>query len=427
VTELRPTVPPAVRWIARTLEGAGYETWAVGGAVRDALLGQPTKDWDLATRATPAQMRKVFRRTVPIGIEHGTVGVLSRDGTLYEVTTFRRDVETDGRHAIVEFADSIEDDLSRRDFTINAIAWHPIREEAYDPFDGARDLERRRLTTVGVPEERFREDYLRILRGLRFAGRFGLEIEEETWSALCELVVHLPSLSAERVRDELLKVVGDDEHPIRALELYGASGALRVLYAELDAVRLEEGEAQPPWPHTLATVAALPRYRSDLRLAALMRPLAPAAAAAVLSRLRLSNALTDQIAGWAAATPMPTGDSDDAAARRWLSAHGPDRLAPLARLELAGAQAGAEATSASGVVQSWTRLRHIRRSAPPLSVDDLALDGRELIRLGLKPGPEFGRILEGLLDWVLDDPARNDAQTLEQRVLQMVHEESGGV
>ena len=125
----RPSAPPAVRWVARTLEEAGHETWAVGGAVRDVLLGRPAGDWDLATHATPKEVRRLFKRTVPLGIEHGTVGVLARDGTMYEVTTFRRDVETDGRHAVVSFAETIQEDLARRDFTVNAIAWHPLREE----------------------------------------------------------------------------------------------------------------------------------------------------------------------------------------------------------------------------------------------------------------------------------------------------------
>ncbi|SVE33298.1 uncharacterized protein METZ01_LOCUS486152, partial [marine metagenome] len=155
------SAPQAVHWIVQELDKAGYETWAVGGAVRDMLLGRPSSDWDLATSARPEQVQKVFRRTVSLGVEHGTVGVLSRNGTLYEVTTFRRDVETDGRHAVVSFADTIEEDLARRDFTINAVAWHPLRANLVDPFGGMGDLQERVLRTVGVPEERFREDYLR--------------------------------------------------------------------------------------------------------------------------------------------------------------------------------------------------------------------------------------------------------------------------
>lgn len=410
-----PEAPPAVRWITRTLEEAGYETWAVGGAVRDALAGRPSGDWDLATRARPATVRSLFRRTVPIGIEHGTVGVLARDGTLFEVTTFRKDVETDGRHAVVEFAATLEEDLARRDFTINAVAWHPLREAIFDPFEGLEDLERGVLRTVGTASERFREDYLRILRALRFAGRFGLEIEEETWAAAQALIEHLTKLSPERIREELMKVLGDDPSPARALRLYGDSGALRVLYPELDAVRRQDPDA---WDRRLAVIEALPAGRADLRLAALLRGLAGQAVAAVLVRLRLSNRMTDDVAHLAGAEPMPDADAPDADVRRWLSRHGPERLNPLARLELADARTvGDERCRA--VVDAWRRARDVLRTGPPLALSDLALDGRGLIALGMKPGPRFGDILEELLAWVLEDPERNRADVLEEKALEV--------
>ncbi|HMB69698.1 MAG TPA: CCA tRNA nucleotidyltransferase, partial [bacterium] len=228
-------VPGPVRWIVRTLEEADYETWTVGGAVRDAVAGRPSDDWDLATRATPEEVRRIFRRTVPVGIEHGTVGVLARDGTLYEVTTFRRDVETFGRHAVVAFAETLAEDLDRRDFTINALAWHPLRNELFDPHDGAGDLRRGVLRTVGAPAERFAEDYLRVLRALRFAGRFGMAIEPSTWDALTAAVPHLYVLSPERVREELWKVLEGKEPPSRPLELYRRSGALAMVAPEIAA------------------------------------------------------------------------------------------------------------------------------------------------------------------------------------------------
>lgn len=299
--------PPAVRWITRTLEDAGYETWAVGGAVRDALLGRPSGDWDLATRAAPGQIRKLFRRTVPIGIEHGTVGILARDGVMYEVTTFRKDVETDGRHAVVEFAERVEDDLARRDFTVNAIAWHALREELFDPFGGAADLRRGLLRTVGDPTDRFREDYLRVLRALRFAGRFELDIDPETWAAARELSGHLGRLSPERVREELFKVLGSDPRPSRSLALYAGSGALATLYPELESWKIDHEAA---WSRRLVAVDSLPVGRPELRLASLLRGLDREAVAAVLVRLRLSNRLTDEIAHLAGAHPMPAPDAE---------------------------------------------------------------------------------------------------------------------
>ena len=415
-----PSAPRAVLWIAHTLEDAGFETWAVGGAVRDVLLGLPAGDWDLTTRARPDDVRRLFRRTVPIGIEHGTVGVLSDEGTMYEVTTFRRDVETDGRHAVVAFADRVEDDLARRDFTLNAIAWHPLRRELLDPFGGARDLEAGILRSVGVAAERFAEDWLRILRALRFAGRFSLHIEEETWRAIQASAGMLPTLSAERIREELLKVLDADAHPSVPLDLYRESGALRVLYPELEALA---GGDPGAWAHVLATLDVLPRKRPLLRLAALLHPLGDREAAQILMRLKLSNVQVDQTALRAAAPPLPSAGAPAAEVRRWLSRVGTPHLPAVARLELARARAG-EATEQAGtvrtpqdVVHAWRSARAVRAQRPPLSVGDLAFDGRGLIRLGLRPGPGFGRILDALLDWVLEDPDRNRTELLAERAL----------
>jgi tRNA nucleotidyltransferase (CCA-adding enzyme) len=197
-----PVLPDEVLEIARTLESAGYEAWCVGGALRDALLGHPHSDYDFATSATPAQVMTLFRHTAPVGEKYGTVGVLDRRRVLHEVTTFRRDVTTDGRHAVVAYGVSLDEDLARRDFTINAIAYHPLRREWHDPFGGRSDLDRRIVRAVGDPTQRFREDYLRILRCLRFAARCGFAIEPATWAAAVEAGPGLAQLSAERVRDE---------------------------------------------------------------------------------------------------------------------------------------------------------------------------------------------------------------------------------
>jgi tRNA nucleotidyltransferase/poly(A) polymerase len=437
----RPSAPPDVLEIARTLQKAGHDTWAVGGAVRDVLMGRPAGDWDLATSARPKEVRRIFRRTVPLGVEHGTVGVLSRSGTMYEVTTFRRDVETDGRHAVVAFADTIEEDLTRRDFTVNSIAWHPLREELLDPFAGFADMQAHILRTVGAPEERFREDYLRILRALRFAGLFGFEIEGATWRSLCGLVEHLRVLSAERIRDELMKVLDADPAPARSLELYARSGALGALYPELDALRSsaprpgsagdagssQAGGEASAWSLSVATVQELPRRRPFLRLAALVRALEPKDVAAMLIRLRFSNAQVDETARRAGAEPLPSPDAEDRAFREWLSATGPGRLAAVARLDLARARAESRlflADRVDAVITSWRRARKIRAERPPLDVGTLELDGRGLIQLGLRPGPHFGRILDGLLTWVLDDPARNRRELLEKRALELAAEEA---
>ncbi len=448
-------VPRAVRWIVARLEEEGYETWAVGGAVRDALRGRPSQDWDLATRAPPEEVRRIFPRTVPVGVEHGTVGVLTREGALYEVTTFRRDVETFGRHAVVAFAETLEEDLQRRDFTINALAWHPLREELRDPHGGARDLQVRVLRTVGDPADRFAEDYLRVLRALRFAGRFGLEITGETWRALRDAASQLGILSPERIREELWKVLSGDPTPGRTLELYRRSGALAVSYPELARVAGAGAEGAPEWTHTLSVVGEILPHRTSLRVAVLLGDLGTPApteedpplprshgpardvnrlramvrAAALLMRLRHSNLQVETISGLVGAGPeLPSEEGHPAEVRRWLSRVGRERVPDLVRWAAAEARMergkGGEA-GRSDVVASWHRIRAAARSGHPLTVGDLAVNGRDLIRLGLRPGPQFGDILEVLLERVLHEPGKNRPEVLEEWALELASKMEG--
>ncbi len=432
-----PKAPANVRWVTRTLEEAGYETWAVGGAIRNTLLGVSSGDWDLATRARPEVVRGLFPRTIPVGIEHGTVGVLTREGTLLEVTTFRRDVETFGRKAVVEFADTLNEDLSRRDFTVNAIAWHPLREEFRDPFRGRQDLERGILQTVGDPGERFSEDYLRVLRGLRFSSRFRFRLQEETWTALCASAGELGILSPERVREELMKVLSDDPRPSGALALYQASGVLGSLYPELAAVEghPRPGSGEDCWVHTLLLLDAIPASRPLLRLVALFHGLGiptqgppreePLAirgrdrGAALMIRFRFSNAEIRDVTGLLQAGPEPpVALTDPSALRRWLHEVGPERLPWLGRLWLAKARLDRLrwGRDPDPTLRLLARLRKEVRSGAPLKLEDLAVNGRDLIALGLRPGPRFGEILEGLMGQVLEDPSLNGRDILLDRI-----------
>ena len=426
--------PDAVTDIAQKLEKAGYETWAVGGAVRDALLGYRVADWDLTTRATPAQVRKVFKRTVPIGIEHGTVGVLAKDGVMYEVTTFRRDVETFGRHAVVEFADTVEEDLARRDFTFNAIAWHPLTNELRDPYHGFDDLRQALLRTVGVPQERFAEDYLRVLRALRFAGHFVLTIDPPTWKALRNASTFLPHLSAERVREELWKVFTKTRHASATLKLYADADVLRVLYPEVQAVAdLEAETGAPLWTHTLAAIDTVPVTRPVLRCALLLHAVgAPTAkvkdlrgqwrfigheilgartAEEVLRRLRASNADIEHIQHLVhMQSELFPPDASDAVVRRWLVQMGTANVNDFFRFRIAHARG--TGSDGADLVERWRHAHRIMLQHPPLTSGQLAINGRDLKALGLEPGPRFGEILDALLLRVLEDPNLNDRETL---------------
>src|SRR5216117_3473452 len=229
----RLPIPDEVLKIARRLEEAGYETWCVGGAIRDNLLGLENHDFDLTTSAPPAEVQKIFKRTVPVGIEHGTVAVLDGANQPHEVTTFRKDIHTDGRHAVVEFGVSLMDDLARRDFTINAIAYHPIRHEWRDPFQGEQDLDKKLIRSVGDANWRFQEDYLRILRALRFSARFQFRIHPRTLEAAKANVQGLAQLSAERVRDEWFKGIATAKRVSKLLTLWMDIGAARIWLPEI--------------------------------------------------------------------------------------------------------------------------------------------------------------------------------------------------
>lgn len=430
--DLRP--PPDVARITRRLEEAGFSTWAVGGAVRDALAGRTPGDWDLTTAARPGDVRRLFRRTVPVGIEHGTVGVLGKDGRLYEVTTFRRDVETFGRRARVSFSDTVEEDLERRDFTINAVAWHPLTREVRDPHGGVRDLRAGVLRTVGDPRERFREDRLRVLRALRFAGRFGLRIDPATWEAARETAPFLAELSAERVREELFKTLKEVRRPSEPLRLYRECGALAVLYPELErCVGAADVGREDVWTHLLRTVDRVPRHRPLLRLAALLhdvgKPLVAAegggfpghagagaaAARELMRRLRCSNAETDAVTHRVALHgSLPREGSPAPELRRWVRLVGREHVPDLLRLHVADCLARAEEAPERADL-SPGRLRGARRALRervPLAVPDLAIGGAELRAAGVPPGPLYGEILRDLLERVTDDPALNERERL---------------
>jgi tRNA nucleotidyltransferase (CCA-adding enzyme) len=379
-------VPAEILEIARVLEDAGHEAWCVGGALRDTLLGDAQTDFDLATSAPPREVQRLFRRTAPIGVEHGTVGVIDRKRVMHEVTTFRRDVRTDGRHAVVEYGASLEEDLARRDFTINAIAYHPIRREWRDPHGGERDLHDGVVRAVGDPAARFREDYLRVLRAIRFAARFGFAIDPVTWEAARAAAGGLDRLSAERVRDEWFKGVRTARDLETLVRLWHDSGAAAVWLPELR--RFAPGELPPPED------SAPPR---DPVLTTVFLADEPAG---VLRRLRASNAEIARAEAMVTRPAEPAG-SDEAAVRRWLATVGTaaDDLVALDRLR-------------RRAVPGWLgTMREIRERRDPLTRGELAVSGRDLEALGLR-GPRIGETLAALLDRVLEDPAVNTRERL---------------
>jgi len=375
----RLPIPPDVLRIARTLEDAGYETWCVGGAIRDTLLDVAHNDFDLTTAAPPAEVQKLFKRTVPVGIEHGTVAVLDKDNRPHEVTTFRKDIKTDGRHAVVEFGVSLMDDLARRDFTINAIAYHPLRHEWRDPFQGEEDLAKKLVRSVGDPNWRFQEDYLRILRALRFSARFEFRIHPRTLEAAKANAQGLGQLSAERVRDEWFKGIATAVKVSKLVALWRDVGAARIWLPEL-------GDA--------AGVDKLPRDPVLITAYIARDP------ASLLTRLKCSNRDIERgraIGQWREKYPEA---KDAAAVRRWLSQVGES----TDDLLIAAPEALRTAVAA------------IRASNPPLALKDLAVKGDDLIAAGVRAGPDVGETLQRLLAEVIEDPTRNTKEYLLSRV-----------
>ena len=379
-------IPEGVLDIARKLDEAGFEAWCVGGNLRDAFLEIPHSDYDIATSATPDQVQKLFPRTVEVGIKYGTVGVLDRARVLHEVTTFRRDVTTDGRHAVVAFGASLEEDLSRRDFTINALAYHPLRGEWRDPFNGAADIENHLVRAVGNPGDRFREDYLRILRAIRFAARFDFSIHPETWEAAQSAASGLRQLSAERVRDEWFKSLKTSRSITQLVLLWIRVGAASSWIPELEGVTgFENAFSDSPLGRRDPVVLTTLLCRDPV---------------AVLRRLKASNA---EIARAAAMLQGPEEPSalDERSVRRWLALVGPaaDDLGDLWRLRHGGEP-------------SWISIAaEIRRRGDPLTRGDLAINGSDLQALGIT-GSRLGETLAALLDQVLDDPSINTRETL---------------
>ena len=416
--------PEPVLEIASDLERAGYEAWCVGGAIRDALLGHPDLDWDLATSATPEQVRELFghRRTIPVGLEFGTVGVLDRRGVMHEVTTFRRDVRTDGRHAEVEFGVSLEDDLARRDFTINAIAYSPKRDELRDPFDGRGDLARRLVRAVGDPVARMREDRLRALRAIRFAARFDFAIESETRVAIEGSAAALDRLSRERIKQELDKTMEQVRRPSGALATWHAVGAFKALIPVLDAV--------PPDSLVVVDCLAMPGpkgrpARRAIRFAGLFAGLTASHAAEVLTALRASKHEIQLVSlllerwhriGLDLGATLQSGDApSDARVREWVAAIGRLQVGSFMRLA-SGHWSAARAAGDNAPSVPAVRALHRRMLASalrdPIDLGSLAIDGDDLRRAGIPPGPGLGRILQALLAAVIADPARNTADWL---------------
>lgn len=438
---MRIQLPGDVKKIIQTLQEAGYEAYAVGGCVRDSLLGRIPSDWDITTSAEPAEVKRLFRRTFDTGIQHGTVTVLF-DKTGYEVTTYRIDGRyEDGRHpAEVTFTPNLEEDLKRRDFTVNAMAYN---DEAglIDCFGGAEDLEKGVIRCVGEPAERFHEDALRIMRAVRFAAQLDARIEESTATAIRKLAPTLTRISAERIQVELVKLLISD-HPEKMRDLY-ALGITAVILPEFDRI-METDQNNPHHcysvgEHTIHTLMNVENSKV-LRLTMLFHDFGKAEtrttddvgidhfyghpqistkmAGKIMRRLKFDTDTMNRVCRLVEKHDVSV-EPTPKAVRHAASGMGTELFPLFLQVKKADTLGQSDYLRREKLdrIQKVEQIyRDILQREECLSLKQLALNGRDLIALGVQPGQEMGDLLESMLQMVLDDPARNDRAFLTEYV-----------
>ena len=431
------TLPKNVKKIIDILEENGFEAYAVGGCIRDCLLGRQPNDWDITTSALPLQVKALFKRTVDTGIQHGTVTVLL-DGEGYEVTTYRLDGEyEDNRHPKeVVFTPMLSEDLKRRDFTINAMAYNE-REGRVDLFQGKEDLEGRIVRCVGDPMERFNEDALRILRAVRFSAQLGFSIEDKTREAAAALADNLEYISAERIQAELVKLVVS-AHPEKIMTAYEA-GITRVILPELDrAVQTEQNN-----PHHRLSVGGhliesmcMIEPEKALRLTMLLhdigKPLVKSTdeegrdhfyghgdvsaelARGILRRLKFDNDTVGKVTKLIAFHDYRP-DLNERAVRRMLNKVGKELFPCVIKVQRAdiAAQSSYRRDEKEAHICSMEKLAEkIFAENQCVCLKDLSVSGRDLIHDGMKPGKEIGEVLDELLREVIREPEHNNREFL---------------
>ena len=454
---LAEAVPSSVMRLCLRLVEAGHGAWCVGGAIRDEILRQwdsnracPAGDWDIASSATPEQVSQLFPRVIPSGIKHGTVTVLLQDRAV-EVTTLRGEKGySDGRRPdTVFFVDDIREDLARRDFTINAIAFDLTSKVVIDPFGGIEDLDRKLLRAVGNPSQRFAEDGLRVLRAARFAATLDLDLEPDTRNAMRPSLESYRKVSAERIREEWGKALKASA-PSRAFEIMLEQGLLETTAPELAGMhRCAQNRHHKfdVWEHTMRVLDLVDRTSLPLRLAALLhdvgkpitRALNPTTgdftfhdhetygakvADAIMRRLKFPNDLREHVVALVRHhLVVYTKDWSDAAVRRWLTRVTPSlfgEVLALARADVKAKGTGAD-TQLAELAALEARIGDMLAAKQALSLKDLAVSGNQLTEaLNISPGPIVGRVLRALLDEVLEAPERNERERLLERARELL-------
>lgn len=437
-------VPAPIHHVCQTLRAAGFEAWLVGGAVRDSLMGREAHDWDIASNAAPADVTRLFPESAPIGGHCGTVAV-KLDGESYEVTPFRSDgAYTDGRHPdSVRFVSTIEEDLARRDFTMNAVAYDPIGERWCDPFGGRADIEGRWLCAVGTPADRFNEDGLRLLRAVRFMATHELQPSKSTGFAIEGCSENLRRIAPERIHDELFKMMGASRPSVgvEAMLGYGLLLPLVPEFQPLLGCTQNRWHRFDVWTHSMLVLDAVPASDPVLRFAGLFHDIAkpqtkgvhPVTGDAtfynheevgaevtdgILQRLKFSNDERDRIVHHVRHHLIPYEPGWTAASiRRWVRRVGAGNvksLCELGRADLAGKGTELAGGRGSALDELEERIANMTIHQPiATATSQLAISGGDvMLALGLGPGPAVGAKLRELLDYVTDHPEANTREAL---------------
>lgn len=432
-------LPSKVKFIIDTINQAGYEAYAVGGCVRDSILGRIPDDWDITTSATPMQVKELFRRTIDTGIQHGTVTVmLEKEG--FEVTTYRIDGKyEDSRHPKeVIFTPSLEEDLKRRDFTINAMAYNE-KDGIIDLFGGMEDIENKRICCVGNAMERFSEDALRIMRAVRFSAQLGYAIEEKTAAAIKELAPTLKNISAERIQVELVKLITSPNPDF--LRIAYEQGVTKVIMPEFDRI-METKQNNPHHCYSVGehTLHALKVVAPDkvLRLSLLFHDFGKAETETVdedgishfhghaqiseeltkkiLRRLKFDNDTIHKVSKLVYYHDYGNGVAPtDTIVRRAVNKIGIELFPLFLQVRQADldAQSDYNREEKQSNLDSWKqKYEEICQRKDCVSLKMLSVTGSDLIQAGMKPGKELGEVLNRMLEIVLDDPEMNTKETL---------------